>query len=131
MRKLNITDLIAEDCIAHGSLDEIKHQLCSMIDQVAATPYAMLYGSIAIHDPNTQMVQHAAFHVDKARADREQLNMYGSTITFVTHTESQIAYDSITDAIGGFFILAADECQHMVVKGYEEFEQEILLLEMQ
>ena len=60
MSNLNVTAVNFDNQTITGTPDELKYQLCHMVDQLANVQGALFFGNVLAYDPSTNMMQHAA-----------------------------------------------------------------------
>ena len=83
MSTLNVTKVQFDNNTFGGSPDELKYQLCHMVDQLANIPGAMFFGNILAYDPSQCTMQHANMYLlGNAQVDLQSTVIQTTVATF-------------------------------------------------
>lgn len=129
MHELDVTDVQFDTYAFKGSPEELKFQLCHMVDQLANVPGAMFYGNILAYDPSQNLLQHANIHFRGNDVVELQHTTIATTIaTFPSPTEANMLYGSMVDWFGCVDIQATDAGIYSVGAFNDYVDHEILTL---
>lgn len=129
MHELNVTSVQFDNNTFAGTPDELKYQLCHMVDQLAYVPGAMFYGNILAYDPSQSLFQHANIHFQgNSQVDLQHTTIQSTVASFPSPTEASNLYGLMIDWFGCIDIQATDAGIYSVGVFNDYVDHEIITL---
>ena len=98
MSNLNVTAVNFDNQTITGTPDELKYQLCHMVDQLANVQGALFFGNVLAYDPSTNMMQHARMYFQgHPQVDSQQTTIESTVAVFPSPTEANQLYNMMLD----------------------------------
>ena len=98
MSELNVTTVNFDNQKFTGTPDELKYQLCHMVDQLANVQGAMFFGNILAYDPSANMMQHSRMYFQgNPQPDLQQTTIESTVAMFPSPTEANQLYNLMLD----------------------------------
>lgn len=98
MTTLNVAAVNFTNDTFSGSTDELKYQLCHMVDQLAIVQGAQFYANVLAYDPSQGMMQHANLYFQgNPEADLQQTTIQTTVAIFPSPTEANQLYNMMLD----------------------------------
>ena len=129
MSNLNVTAVNFDNQTITGTPDELKYQLCHMVDQLTNVQGAMFFGNVLAYDPSTNMMQHARMYFQgHPQADSQQTTIESTVAVFPSPTEANQLYNMMLDWFTCTDIQAIDSGVYSVGAFNDYVDHEILTL---
>ena len=129
MSTLNVTNVQFDNNTFGGSPDELKYQLCHMVDQLANIPGAMFFGNILAYDPSHGTMQHANMYLlGNAQVDLQSSVIQSTVATFPSPAEANQLYTMMLDWFTCVDIQAIDTGIYSVGAFNDYVDHDILTL---
>ena len=129
MSNLNVTAVNFDNQTITGTPDELKYQLCHMVDQLANVQGALFFGNVLAYDPSTNMMQHARMYFQgHPQADSQQTTIESTVAVFPSPTEANQLYNMMFDWFTCTDIQAIDSGVYSVGAFNDYVDHEILTL---
>lgn len=98
MSNLNVTAVNFDNQTITGTPDELKYQLCHMVDQLANVQGALFFGNVLAYDPSTNMMQHARMYFQgHPQVDSQQTTIESTVAMFPSPAEANQLYNMMLD----------------------------------
>lgn len=132
MNKFNSKDVLINDVSMHGDLNTIQTAINALIQQVSDGGYQVLSGDLVGYNPNNNQVDIININLKSPNQAPLQSCLNIDRMMFHNQTETDLAHDDLCETMG----LAVVEQRgnddvlegHLVLRGYESFTQEIMML---
>ena len=129
MSNLNVTAVNFDNQTITGTPDELKYQLCHMVDQLANVQGALFFGNILAYDPSTNMMQHSRMYFQgHPQVDLQQTTIESTVAMFPSPTEANQLYSMMLDWFTCTDIQAIDSGVYSVGAFNDYVDHEILTL---
>ena len=129
MSNLNVTAVNFDNQTITGTPDELKYQLCHMVDQLANVQGALFFGNVLAYDPSTNMMQHARMYFQgHPQVDLQQTTIESTVAMFPSPTEANQLYNMMLDWFTCTDIQAIDSGVYSVGAFNDYVDHEILTL---
>ena len=129
MSNLNVTAVNFDNQTITGTPDELKYQLCHMVDQLANVQGALFFGNVLAYDPSTNMMQHARMYFQgHPQVDSQQTTIESTVAVFPSSTEANQLYNMMLDWFTCTDIQAIDSGVYSVGAFNDYVDHEILTL---
>ena len=129
MSNLNVTAVNFDNQTITGTPDELKYQLCHMVDQLANVQGALFFGNVLANDPSTHMMQHARMYFQgHPQVDSQQTTIESTVAMFPSPTEANQLYNMMLDWFTCTDIQAIDSGVYSVGAFNDYVDHEILTL---
>lgn len=132
MNNFNSKEVIINDLSMHGDLPTVQAAINELIQQVNDGGYQILSGDLVGFNPNNNQID--IININLKSPNQAPLQSYLNVDRMVFHnqTETNLAHDDLCETMG----LAVVEQRgndnalegYLVLRGYESFTQEIMLL---